>query len=249
MVLERWILSGGAVLVLLVAIGCEQAVPAAATAVSETRPASAEGAQEAGAEMRPPPSEREYGGDLSAQALARAEDEIVEGYVEADPEVVRRLKELRETGTVSDLVEKVDLPSHDADGTPIITFEQLAAYRYPRFLEPGEAPPTEEDIPEAIRALDGATVIVSGYMMPTKLRNGKVEKFMLVPNTLACCYGKPLELNEWVNVDMTGKAADAVPDVRIAVRGVLRVGENKIDGWVMDLYRMDADRVRIQDGF
>lgn len=215
--------------------GCEQSAPAAASSTVSDAALGIAAQSDPVSPTQPDETEAASAETPSAEPV--------------DPDLTRRLKELEAAGTVSDLVEKVDLPSHDADGTPIITFEQLAAYRYPRFLDEGEEPPTEDDIPEAIRALDGKTVVVSGYMMPIKLRNGKVEKFMLVPNTLACCYGKPLELNEWVNVDMTGKATDAVPDVRIAVRGKLRVGENKIDGWVMDLYRMNADRVRIQDGF
>lgn len=110
--------------------------------------------------------------------------------------------------------------------------------------------PPENKIPPEIRALDGEMVAVSGFMLPIEVRQGKVTNFMLVRNMLGCCFGVPLELNEWIDVTMAeGQGTRYISDVPIAVRGKLEVGEKSIDGWVLSIYRLQADDVRPLSGF
>src|SRR4051812_3277781 len=45
-------------------------------------------------------------------------------------------------------------------------------------------------IPSDVRALNGLTVRLQGYMIP-QLQTESVSRFLLVPSLFNCCFGKP----------------------------------------------------------
>lgn len=150
---------------------------------------------------------------------------------------------------------KIEAPTRD--GYQSVTFDQLASFRFPTFLpQPGD--PVEDDpngaatteIPAEIDALNGRKVVVAGFMVPIEMRNGKVRTFLLVRNQLACCFGMPMGLTEWLDITVDGDGLEPVQDVLVAVSGTLDVGPKVTeDGMVLSLYRMKADSLRPLDGF
>lgn len=87
-------------------------------------------------------------------------------------------------------------------------------------------------------------------MVPIEMRNGKVRTFLLVRNQLACCFGMPMGLTEWLDITVDGDGLEPVQDVLVAVSGTLDVGPKVTeDGMVLSLYRMKADSLRPLDGF
>lgn len=140
-----------------------------------------------------------------------------------------------------------------ADGYRLVTFEQLADFEYwPTVLKSAENPADDDGrIPEAVAALSGEPVAVTGFMLPLDLPFGGIKRFLLVRNQLMCCFGVPVGMNEWIEVTMKDdRSVKHTPDIPIRVRGVLEVGEQTDDeGWVISIYRMVGDDVKVLGGF
>ena len=102
-----------------------------------------------------------------------------------------------------------------------------------------------DQIPEEIRALDAAKVVLVGFMVPIDVdRRGQIKSFALTQNQMFCCFGVPPSMNEWVMVEMSeGEPAEYVSDLPIAVFGDFKVGEEIEDGYVMSVYRMAGREV------
>ena len=64
-----------------------------------------------------------------------------------------------------------------------------------------------DQIPEAIRSLDGATIEIRGYMMPVELEGTRVRAFVLVVSQQVCCFGATPDINEYIIARVTGKPA------------------------------------------
>ena len=100
-------------------------------------------------------------------------------------------------------------------------------------------------IPDFIRKFDGRPVQMTGYMMP--LREIKdIKTFVLVPSLWGCCYGQPPAVNHIVFVKMAGNTTAKFFGDGIRVRGQFHCGEEKQDGYVVSLYRIDANEVVAQ---
>ena len=97
-------------------------------------------------------------------------------------------------------------------------------------------------IPAFIRVFEGKTVVMTGYMMPlSDIKN--IKSFVLVPSLFGCCYGQPPAVNHVVLVKMVGDTTAKFFDDTIKVRGTFHCGEEKQDGYMVSLYRIDADEV------
>ena len=98
-------------------------------------------------------------------------------------------------------------------------------------------------IPDAIRSLDKKAVSVQGFMMPLKQNAGLVTEFLLMRNQSSCCYGKPLQINEWIQVRMEGKGVKSMMDRLLTVCGTLQVGEKLENGNIVSIYRLDGKEI------
>ena len=97
-------------------------------------------------------------------------------------------------------------------------------------------------IPEFIRKLDGQNIEMTGYMMPlSDIKN--IHSFILVPSLFGCCYGQPPAVNHIVLVKMADGGSVKFFNETIVVRGQFHCGEQKQDGYLVSLYRLDADQV------
>jgi len=102
----------------------------------------------------------------------------------------------------------------------------------------------KHSIPDAIKALDKKKVAIKGYMMPIDFEDGGTNEFVLTRNIPSCFYCQPPQLNDWVEVKMKdGKRVPYIPDGIIELYGTLDVGEQREDGFIVNLYRMTGEKV------
>jgi len=132
-------------------------------------------------------------------------------------------------------------------------FEQLAAYPFtpPPFdpaADPKAVPPTgEEQIPALVKSWNGKKAIISGYMVPVKMDKGLVTEFLLMRNTMACCFGTVPNMNEWVVVKMkTG--VQPMMDVPVEFYGQLKVGAMFENGYMTGLYELEGEKMGAVQG-
>jgi hypothetical protein len=137
----------------------------------------------------------------------------------------------------------------EIDGYVKADFEQLATFKItpPPFdaqAKAGSAGPSLGDqIPPAIRGLDGRKAIVQGFMLPIKMEGGLVTELLLMRTQMMCCYGVMPQVNEWVLVHMA-KGVNQIMDVPVAFDGVLHVKELYENGFLTAIYVLDGEKMR-----
>lgn len=100
-------------------------------------------------------------------------------------------------------------------------------------------------MPEPILKLNKKSISITGYMMPIKSDGQIVQEFLLVPNTMACCFGVMPSYNEFIYVKMTGPGALAVDNVPITLYGKLSIEETWENGFFSHLYAIRGQKVEI----
>ena len=89
---------------------------------------------------------------------------------------------------------------------------------------------------------NGKKAVVTGFMIPVKMEKGLVTEFLLMRNTMACCYGAVPNMNEWVIVKMK-KGVAPLMDVPVAFYGELKVGAMFENGYMTGLYELEGERM------
>ena len=98
-------------------------------------------------------------------------------------------------------------------------------------------------IPAAVKALDGRLVAIQGFLLPVKMNNGLAFEFLLLRNQNLCCFGSIPKINEWITVEAKGEGVKPIMDQPLTVLGRLHVGEIREQGYLVGLYRLDAERI------
>jgi hypothetical protein len=98
-------------------------------------------------------------------------------------------------------------------------------------------------IPPSVKALNEKEVSITGFMLPTKVDDGKTTEFLLLKNQSMCCYGLTPNLNEYVSVKLAGQGVKPVMDRLITVSGKLHVGEMRQSRLLVGLYELDGEKV------
>lgn len=139
------------------------------------------------------------------------------------------------------------IPAPEVDnGYLKLGFDRLSGYKfiapeYDPLANPKGSPPTGEDqIPPVVKGWSGRKAIVTGFMLPTKLDNGKAVEFLLMANQMACCYGTVPNMNDWVIV-RTPKGVPITQDVPISFRGTFKVSATFESGYMTGIYQLDAE--------
>ena len=151
-------------------------------------------------------------------------------------------------GVMSAATEVAGPPAEMVDGYLKTSFEQLSTFKItpPPFdanTKPGsDGPSLGEQIPNAIRNLDGRKAIVTGFMLPIKMEGGLVTEFLLMRSQMMCCYGVVPQVNEWVLVRM-GKGVHQLMDVPVSFGGQLHVKELYENGFLTAIYQLDGDKI------
>jgi hypothetical protein len=139
-------------------------------------------------------------------------------------------------------------PPEVENGYLKLGFEQLASFSFtpPAFdptADPKATPPTgEEQIPPVVKSWNGKKAVITGYMIPVKMDNGLVTEFLLMRNTMACCFGTVPNMNEWVIVKMK-KGVQPMMDVPVEFYGQLKVGATFENGYMTGLYELDGEKM------
>jgi hypothetical protein len=134
------------------------------------------------------------------------------------------------------------LPPTSAATAPLaLDFERLAAWDVPKIRLPRQLPPA----PEAIQALHGRRVALSGYLVPDRMGDGhRLLTALFIKHLAACCFGTIPKLNEWVHLEIAPDAAIEFNLRRPArVEGVFLVGPHSTGEVSHSLYRIVATRI------
>ncbi|HYO10156.1 MAG TPA: DUF3299 domain-containing protein [Tepidisphaeraceae bacterium] len=99
------------------------------------------------------------------------------------------------------------------------------------------------NIPADVRALNGASVKVSGFMIPIDQAEN-ITQFALVSSLFECCFGQPPQVQHTVVCKApAGKAVGYFPD-ELVVEGKLKVQEKKDDGFIVSVFELDVSSVK-----
>jgi hypothetical protein len=132
-----------------------------------------------------------------------------------------------------------------------ISFEQLASYPFavtPEMADAKSDPARaaseiSTQLPEGIKALNGQSVALTGFVLPTRLENGLAKEFLLLRSRSGCCFGFMPKITEWAIVRVSGKGIKPVMDVPMTAFGTFHVGEQRDDGHLLGIYLLDCDRL------
>lgn len=133
----------------------------------------------------------------------------------------------------------------------LVGFELLAAFNYvpPGYetMVPGAPPPTDappkNQIPDYVRALDARRISITGFMLPTKFKDGKVTEFLLMKDQSGCCFGAMPRINEWIIVKMMQGGIPPLMDIPLTLIGKLKVGELYEEGYLSGIYQLEGEKL------
>ena len=199
------------------------------------------------------------GGKLSTADLTAAANNAFEAndYAKAEPllkdlslrlrnspdEVGPVLEKIRvcETSLAQQVVEGINGAPRTAHVKPAdgatyeVTLKRLGNFDYD--AEKGG------NIPADVRALTGATIKLTGFMIPID-ESDRISKFVLVPDLFGCCFGQPPQVQHTCVVTCpAGKAVTYFAD-EINVTGTLKVAERKDEGFITSIFEVTADSIR-----
>lgn len=99
-------------------------------------------------------------------------------------------------------------------------------------------------VPADVKQLSGCKIRLKGFMIPMDQAEN-ITQFALVPSLFACCFGQPPQLQHTVVVNCPkGKAVAYSPD-ELIVEGKLTVEEKRDDGYVISLFEISTDSVKV----
>jgi len=104
---------------------------------------------------------------------------------------------------------------------------------------------TLQEIPEAVRMLDGRRVSIEGFMIPMD-ETDAVREFAIVPALPSGGRdGRPPRVTECVVAEMPAGKTTPYSWNRIRVDGTFHVSVKTDDGFVVSVFAMDVDRVTV----
>ncbi|MBC2607830.1 DUF3299 domain-containing protein [Pelagicoccus albus] len=104
-----------------------------------------------------------------------------------------------------------------------------------------------EVVPADVLEKNGKKVEIAGYMMPISVKGEKVDEFLLLPDTGACCYGAMPALNGYVFA-RAKKGVNLLDNVPIRIRGKFTVEEVWQGQFFSHLYFMEVEEVIVGFG-
>lgn len=152
-------------------------------------------------------------------------------------------------GAPAPVIDPAKSPPELENGYLKLGFDRLASFSFvpPAFDGSADGKPIvqtgEEQIPPAVKNWNGKKAVITGFMMPVKMEKGLVTEFLVMRNTLACCYGGVPNVNEWVVVKMKKGGVLVMVDVPMAFYGELKVGVIFENGYLSGIYQLDCERM------
>jgi len=131
-----------------------------------------------------------------------------------------------------------------------VGFEVLASFNYtpPGYESMGAAAPDatatpKNQIPDSVRKFDAKKISITGFMLPTKFKDGKVTEFLLMKDQSGCCFGAMPRINEWIIVKMTQGGIPPLMDIPLTLVGQFKVGEVFEEGYLSGIYQLDGEKL------
>lgn len=101
----------------------------------------------------------------------------------------------------------------------------------------------KDPVPAWVRTYDNQRVVLTGYMMPLQIENGRSKKFVMMRDVTTCCYGAVPNMNDYLVVTMKGPGIEVVQDVPVELLGTFRIDHRYEDGYVVSLFVMDGEKL------
>ncbi|HYD84315.1 MAG TPA: hypothetical protein VEA63_09685 [Opitutus sp.] len=128
-------------------------------------------------------------------------------------------------------------------------FDKLSSFTY-TLVDAGTGATEEEiaehlkkdPVPEWVRAYDSKRVLLTGYMMPLQVENGRSKKFVMMRDVNTCCYGAVPNMNDYLVVTMEGEGVEAIQDVPVDLVGVFKIDHRYDGGYVVSLFAMKGEK-------
>jgi hypothetical protein len=136
----------------------------------------------------------------------------------------------------------------DPSGFLRLGFDRLSSFKYEvyeYYTEGVSGRPllkSDDVIPESVRNFDGLKASIRGFVLPLRTRKGKVTEFLLLRDQGTCCFGPQAQINHFIRVNHP-RGTEFDPAFPYRVRGVLRVGETYVQGYLTGIYRLEAESV------
>jgi len=138
------------------------------------------------------------------------------------------------------------------DGAEVFAlgFDKLSGFNY-TLLDAGTGATPEQiaehrkkdQVPDWLHIYDGKRVVLTGYMMPLQVENGRSKKFVMMRDVMTCCYGAVPNMNDYLIVTMKGVGVEVVQDVPVEMLGTFRIDQKYEDGFVVSLFVMDGEKL------
>ena len=127
-------------------------------------------------------------------------------------------------------------PAGAAPTAGTLPFETLTAYEYQQGMV---------GLPDSIKALDGKTVAMRGFLLPL-YEFDDIHEFVLVANHMSCCFGIPSGINGQIYVKIAG-GGRGLPNSNepIEVKGTFHARERVDQGYVLSIYEIVDASARI----
>lgn len=131
-------------------------------------------------------------------------------------------------------------------GVTPTTFEALSDFELPSGFSGRSSGDVLKRIPKSVLALDSRKVLIQGFMIPTRLaKDMQVREFMLARSQASCCYGRPMQLYDVVEVRMADQPVGLTMDRVLTVIGNLHVKERWEGNFLGSIYQLDAESVAL----
>jgi hypothetical protein len=96
----------------------------------------------------------------------------------------------------------------------------------------------------AIKKLDGKTIRIRGYILPSFQQTG-IKNFVLVRDNMECCFGPGALLHDCILVEMVPPASTSFTVRPVSVEGTFSIRELKDpDGKHLAIYHLDGKEVK-----
>lgn len=128
-------------------------------------------------------------------------------------------------------------------------FDKLSSFSY-TLVDAGTGATPEEiaehlkkdPVPDWVKKYDGQRVLLTGYLMPLQMEDGRTKKFVMMRDVNTCCYGAVPNMNDYLVVSMLGEGVEPVQDVPVDLVGTFRIDHRYDDGYVVSLFTMQGEK-------
>jgi hypothetical protein len=131
----------------------------------------------------------------------------------------------------------------------VLGFDKLSSFAY-TLVDAGTGATPEQieehlrqdPVPQWVRTYDNQRVLLTGYLMPLQIENGRTRKFVMMRDVNTCCYGAVPNMNDYLVVTMKGEGVEAIQDVPVDLIGIFHIDHRYEDGYVVSLFTMEGEK-------